>query len=147
MTSKSPTLAEIRAAQARGEGRARIEPRADRVRYDAKNGLIMLDLRGGAILGLPVGAIRELAGAKPNQLKAIRAGFGGESITLEDLDVDISIPGLLRDLVGMTSAATLLGRKGGSAHPKLTGPSARTANAADVHVKLRNPPSERRRIK
>ena len=115
MTSKSPTLADIRAAQARGEGRARIEPRADRVRYDAKNGLIMLDLRGGAILGLPVGAIRELAGAKPNQLKTVRAGFGGESITLESLDVDISIPGLLRDLVGMTSAATLLGRKGGSA--------------------------------
>jgi Protein of unknown function (DUF2442) len=115
MTSKSPTLADIRAAQARGEGRARIEPRADRVSYDAKNGLIMLDLRGGAILGLPVGAIRELDGAKPNQLKTIRAGFAGESITLEDLNVDISIPGLLRDLVGMTSAATLLGRKGGSA--------------------------------
>lgn len=115
MTSKRPTLADIRAAQARGEGRARIEPRADRVSYDAKNRLIMLDLRGGAILGLPVGAIRELAGAKPNQLKTVRAGFGGESITLEDLDVDISIPGLLRDLVGITSAATLLGRKGGSA--------------------------------
>jgi hypothetical protein len=115
MTSKPPTLAEIRAAQARGEGRARIEPRAERVSYDAKNRLIMLDLRGGAILGLPVSTIRELAGAKPSQLKTIRAGFDGESITLEDLDVDISIPGLLRDLVGMTSAATLLGRKGGSA--------------------------------
>jgi hypothetical protein len=115
MTSKSPTLAEIRAAQARGEGRARIEPRADRVSYDAKTRLIMLDLRGGAILGLPVSTIRGLAGAKPSQLKTIRAGFDGESITLEDLDVDISIPGLLRDLVGMTSAATLLGRKGGSA--------------------------------
>jgi len=115
MTSKPPTLADIRAAQARGEGRARIEPRADRVRYDAKSHLIMLDLRGGAVLGLPVSAIRELAGAKPNQLKTVRAGFGGESITLEDLDVDISIPGLLRDLIGITSAATLLGRKGGSA--------------------------------
>jgi hypothetical protein len=115
MISKPPTLADIRAAQARGEGRARIEPRADRVTYDAKNRLIMLDLRGGAILRLPVSAIRELDGAKPNQLKTLRAGFGGESITLEDLGVDISIPGLLRDLVGMTSAATLLGRKGGSA--------------------------------
>jgi hypothetical protein len=113
MTAKHPTLAEIRAAQVRGDGRARIEPRADRVRYDAKSGLVMLNLRGGAIVGLPVSAIRELADAKPNQLKMIRAGFDGESITLEDLDVDISIPGLLRDLVGMTSAATLLGRKGG----------------------------------
>ena len=115
MTQKRPTLSEIRAAQERGEERARIEPRAERVSYDPKNRLIMLDLRGGAVLGLPVGAIRELAGAKPSQLKTIRAGFGGESITLEDLDVDISIPGLLRDLVGLTSAATLLGRKGGSA--------------------------------
>ncbi len=115
MTSKVPTLADIRAAEARGESRARIEPRADRVRYDVKARLVMLDLRGGAILGLPVSAIRELAGATPNQLKAIRASFGGESITLDELDVDISIPGLLRDLVGMTSAATLLGRKGGSA--------------------------------
>ena len=115
MTAKHPTQAEIRAAQKRGEERARIEPRADRVSYDAKNRLIMLDLRGGAVLGLPVSTIRELVGAKPSQLKNIRVGFDGESITLEDLDVDISIPGLLRDLVGMTSAATLLGRKGGSA--------------------------------
>jgi hypothetical protein len=115
MTTKHPTQAEIRAAQKRGVERARIEPRADRVSYDAKSRLIMLDLRGGAVLGLPISAIRELAGAKPIQLKTIRAGFDGESITLEDLDVDISIPGLLRDLVGMTSAATLLGRKGGSA--------------------------------
>jgi hypothetical protein len=115
MTAKHPTKAEIRAAQERGDERAQIEPRADRVSYDAKSRLIMLHLHGGAILGLPVSAIRELAGAKPSQLHKIRAGFGGESITLEDLDVDISIPGLLRDLVGMTSAAKLLGRKGGSA--------------------------------
>jgi hypothetical protein len=115
MTAKHPNCTEIRAAHSHGEERARIEPRAERVSYDAKNRLIMLDLRGGAILGLPVSAISELAGARPNQLKKVRAGFDGESITLEDLDIDISVPGLLRDLVGMTSAATLLGRKGGSA--------------------------------
>ena len=68
MTQKRPTRSEIRAAQERGEERARIEPRAERVSYDPKNRLIMLDLRGGAVLGLPVGAIRELAGAKPSQL-------------------------------------------------------------------------------
>jgi Protein of unknown function (DUF2442) len=95
--------------------RARIEPRADRVSYDAKNRLIMLDLRGGAIIGLPVSAICELVGAKAHQLKTVQAGFGGESITVESLDVDISVPGLLHDLLGITSAATLLGRKGGSA--------------------------------
>jgi hypothetical protein len=113
-TEKLPSRAEIKAAQQRTETRAQIEPRADRVRYSEKSNLIVLDLKGGVILALPVKSIRELAGAKPSQLRTVRAGFGGESITLEGLDVDISIPGLLRDLVGITSAASLLGTKGGS---------------------------------
>lgn len=100
MNPKALTLSQIRAAQARADGRARIEPRAERVRYDAKKGLIVLDLRGGAILGLPVAAIRELRRAQPEQLKNVRAGFDGESISIDELDVDISIPGLLSDLVG-----------------------------------------------
>ncbi len=115
MSNKHPTFPDIRVAQRSGEERARIEPRADRVSYDGARHLVMLNLRGGAILGLPVDAIHELIGAKPEQLRAIRAGFGGESITLEELDVDVSIPAPLRDLVGITSAAALLGRKGGAA--------------------------------
>jgi hypothetical protein len=62
-----------------------------------------------------VAAIRELRKARPNQLKGVRAGFDGESISVDELDVDISIPELLRDLVGITSAAVFLGRKGGAA--------------------------------
>lgn len=45
----------------------------------------------------------------------MRAAMNGEALTVEDLDVDVSIPGLLRDLVGVTAAAAALGRKGGSA--------------------------------
>ena len=115
MTSKDLTLSQIRTAQARADERARIEPRADQVRYDEKKGLVVMDLHGGAILGLPVSVIRELRNAQPKELRSIRAGFGGESISLDALDIDISIPGLLKDLVGMTSAAALLGRKGGAA--------------------------------
>ncbi len=114
MTSKNLTLAQIRAAQAQADERARIEPRADRVRYDERKGLIVMDLRGGAILGLPVSAIDELRKIQPKDLRSVRAGFDGESISLDELDIDISIPHLLKDLVGMTSAAALLGRKGGA---------------------------------
>ena len=109
----------MRAAWARADERERIEPRADRVRYDQKKEMIVLNLRGGALIGLPVSAIRELRGARQSELKLVRAGFGGESISLEALDIDISIPALLRDLVGVTSAAALLGRKGGSATSKV----------------------------
>jgi protein involved in temperature-dependent protein secretion len=114
-TKRELTLDEIAAARGRADERNRIEPRADRVDYDQKKGHIVLHLRGGAILALPVSTIRELRDVEPKELRAIRAGFGGESISLDALDIDISIPGLLRDLVGMTSAAALLGRAGGAA--------------------------------
>lgn len=114
MAEKPPTTADMRSAESRRDKRLRIEPRADRVRFDEQKDLIVLDLRGGAIVALPVSSIRELDGAKPRALETVRAGFDGESITLEELDIDISIPGLLRDLIGVASAATLLGKKGGS---------------------------------
>lgn len=114
MKQKNITPSEIKRAQTLADERGRIEPRADRVNYDEKKRLIVLDLRGGAILGLPVSSIRELRGVKPKELKSVRAGFDGESISLDALDIDISIAGLLRDIVGMTSAAALLGRKGGA---------------------------------
>jgi hypothetical protein len=114
MKQSNPAVADIQSARARAEDRGRIEPRAERVAYDEKKRLIVLHLRGGAILGLPVLAIHELRQVLPKDLKSIRVGFDGESITLDALDIDISIPGLLHDLVGMTSAAALLGRKGGA---------------------------------
>jgi hypothetical protein len=113
MAEKHPTTAEMRSAEVRGEKRTRIEARAERVHFDEKKGLIVVDLRGGAIVAIPVDSIRELKGAKSPALANIRAGFDGESITLDELDIDISVPGLLRDLIGITSAATLLGKKGG----------------------------------
>jgi hypothetical protein len=112
--TKTAQLREATRKMKVADERGRIEPRADSVSYDEKKGLIVLNLHGGAILSLPVSVIRELRKARPKELKSVRAGFGGESISLEALDIDISIPGLLRDIIGMTSAAALLGRKGGS---------------------------------
>ncbi|GAC1404493.1 MAG: DUF2442 domain-containing protein [Candidatus Velthaea sp.] len=111
---KHLALQEILAAKQRANQRARIEPRAERVSYDEQRGLIVLKLRLGAILELPVGSIRELRDAQPKQLQEVRAGFDGKTVTVDELDVDISIPGLVSALVGMESAATVLGRKGGA---------------------------------
>lgn len=113
--TKAPTSAEIRASRERRKERAQRELRADRVSYDGKRRMIVFDLRSGAILAIPIGMIRELRGATATQLKFVRAGFGGESMTIDALDVDVSIPGLLRNVIGLTSAASLLGQKGGSA--------------------------------
>ncbi len=115
MTKTHPTSAEIQAARQRHNERAQRESRASRFAYDAKRRMIVLDLRGGAILAIPIDTIRELRGATTSQLKSIRASLGGEALTIDALDVDISIPGSLRNLIGLTSAAALLGQKGGSA--------------------------------
>jgi hypothetical protein len=84
------------------------------VSYDQKRGLIVIEFRAGAILSLPVAAIPELRNARPNQLKSVYAGFDGMSISLDELDIDIGVVGLMRDMVDLTSAAAILGRKGGS---------------------------------
>jgi|HubBroStandDraft_1064217.scaffolds.fasta_scaffold120907_3 hypothetical protein len=67
------------------------------------------------MLALPIRTIDELAGASDSELSHVRAGFGGRAIVLENRDVDISIAGLLRDLVGLSVSAAALGQKGGSA--------------------------------
>ena len=41
----------------------------------------------------------------------MRAGMNGEALTVEKIDVDVSIPGLLRDLVGVTAQRRLLGAR------------------------------------
>jgi hypothetical protein len=115
MTHSRITEAEIEAAKNREDERGRIEPRADRVSYDSKNGLVMLTLRSGVVIGLPLASIDELSAATPKQLKTLRVSFEGEGITLDALDVDTSVPGLLRDLVGVGVAAAVLGAQGGRA--------------------------------
>ncbi len=106
-----------RAAIERGEERARREPRAEHVSYDSAQARVTIGLRGGAVVALPVAFIDELAGATPKQLAAARVSFAGECVTWDDLDADISVPGLLRELAGIdaSAAASLIGRKGGSA--------------------------------
>ncbi len=96
MTYSRVPKAEIEAAKNREDERSRIEPRADRVSYDSKNGLVVLTLRSGVVVGLPIASIDELSAATPRQLKTLRVSFEGEAITLDALDVDISVPGLLR---------------------------------------------------
>ena len=113
MTSRSVSAAEICAARERAADRDRIEPRVDCASFDAKKSMIVLALRSRAIVAFPVDAISELEGATPKQLRAVRPSFGGEAITIDVLDVDISVQGLLRDLVGIGTAASLLGARGG----------------------------------
>jgi Protein of unknown function (DUF2442) len=108
-----PSAAQLAEIRRRTKELDRLEPRADRVVYDARKKQLVLALRRGATVSLPVERIRWLNGATPRQLRTIRTDQFGTGIVLDALDVHISIQGLLSDLVGFTGSPALMGAEGG----------------------------------
>ena len=108
-----PSAEELAAARRRGAERDRVEPRAVSARFDARRNALVLALRRGATVAVPIGLLKELRGATRRQLAEARASRFGDAVEFEDLDMHISVKGLMRDLVGLTGAASLLGSEGG----------------------------------
>lgn len=82
-------------ARANARYAAATEPRAVRAHYDALNGRVMVELAGGFVFGFPPGVSPRLASAAPEQLAAVEVEGGGEGLHWEELDEDLSVPGLL----------------------------------------------------
>jgi hypothetical protein len=99
MARPTRTDEEIRLAIPRARSNALLsdatEPRATRAWYDAVNGRVMLELSGGFVFGFPPGVSPRLAHAAPDQLAAVEVESGGEGLHWEELDEDLSVPGLL----------------------------------------------------
>jgi hypothetical protein len=112
------TPAELEAAARLYEELDRIEPRAERAHYDARNRRVVVHLRKGAVVAIPLGQLPEVAGATSRQLAEVRASRRGDALEWESLDMHISVKGLMRDLVGDTSAMSALGNQGAKAKTK-----------------------------
>jgi len=94
-----PTESEIESARSRSEARAAYYGRS--LKYD--RGIFYLALRNGLAVRIPAKMIAELATATPSQIRAVRLTPDGGTLEQCQLDVDISVPGLLRDLLGFDS--------------------------------------------
>lgn len=70
------------------------------VTFDAKTNAFDLRLSGDIVVRVSLGRLQEFEGAEPAELRAVYAGCGGASISQDDLDIDISVIGLLDDLFG-----------------------------------------------
>ena len=70
------------------------------------------------MLRLPRHDIRELVGAKPNGLEKVEIQPGGDGISFRSIDVNISVPGLLADLLGPLFARALGRRARGRSSEK-----------------------------
>jgi len=137
----------IRAARRNGAKARSTEPRAIAAQYDHARDQIMITLRGGAAIGIPVSAIDEVAGAGRKQLTRVALTPIGDALHWDDLDVDVSLPGLLQDALGASLGASILGKFGGSAKSLAKAASAKV-NGAKGGRPAKKPatvPSKRRR--
>lgn len=84
--------------------------------YDAQSRKVIVSLPGEIQLTFPAYAVQGLDSASEEDLRSIALVDDGLGLRIERLDVDISIPGLLKGLRGTpTWMASHMGRAGGSA--------------------------------
>jgi hypothetical protein len=111
----SVTDAEIDAALARGKAARLSEPRATSARYDPSSGRVVVELGNGCTFAFPARLAQGLEGANDAQLAAVEILGAGHGLHWEELDVDLSVPGLLAGLLG--TAAWMARRAGRATSP------------------------------
>lgn len=89
---------QYRAATKLSEQLDKTEPRAVHAEYDAAKGVVMVQLRSGCWFGFPPEMEPSLRGATAEQLAAVEVVFG-YGLHWEELDADITVPGLIFDLL------------------------------------------------
>ena len=72
--------------------------RAVKASFDPKAKKILIELRNGITVGLPKSELPEISRANSVQLRAIELSPAGDALMWENLDVHISIDGLLHDV-------------------------------------------------
>ncbi|HEX9935715.1 MAG TPA: DUF2442 domain-containing protein [Longimicrobium sp.] len=79
-----------------------LEPRAVRAWYDAERDLVMFEMRNGCVFGFPSHEGQGLENATPEQLAEVDAVTNaGVALHWEELDADISVPGIMFDLLNV----------------------------------------------
>ena len=128
-TPRSEILRQIAVARDRGARERKAGRRAVGARYDRKTGLVTLELTNGFMFGFPARAIPSLKNASADQIACVEVSPGGGALHWNELDVDLSVPGLLLSSVGRSEKLSELGRIAGRAKTRAKAVAAR-ANGA-----------------
>jgi Protein of unknown function (DUF2442) len=92
--------ASIAEAERRGKRSLRSEPRARTARYDRKTGRVLVELTNGCSFAFPAKRAEGLNEANDEELSDIEILGAGLGLHWEQLDVDLSVPGLLAGIFG-----------------------------------------------
>lgn len=90
----------IDAALERGRAAHANEPRAAAARYDRASGRVIVDLENGCTFAFPPRLAQGLEAASDDQLAAVEILGRGYGLHWEELDVDLSLPGLMAGIFG-----------------------------------------------
>ena len=105
-----------RIARARAAGRAALNNpiRAVHAFYDEDRDAVGFELKNGASVELPVRSLEELRRVPKQALRTVTLTPAGDALTWDDLDVHISVSGLLHQAFSL-AVRQELGRRGGHA--------------------------------
>lgn len=98
-TSKTEILAQIPAARSRDSRQRKAGHRATSAWYERASGRVMLVMTNDVVFGFPARSIPGLAGASAVDLETVSLSPGGGALHWRDLDVDLSVPGLILSAV------------------------------------------------
>ena len=94
------TDATIDAALERDRASRASEPRAAAARYDRASSRVIVDLENGCTFAFPSRLAQGLEAASDEKLSAVEILGEGYGLHWEDLDVDLSLPGLMAGILG-----------------------------------------------
>lgn len=110
----SLTDAKVRQAEKRMQARLKEQPRATSAHYDRRGARLVVELSNGLELGVPVGLVQGLAGARPSDLSDIEISPAGLGLHWPRLDADLYLPALMEGVFGTRRwMAELMGKAGG----------------------------------
>jgi hypothetical protein len=98
--SDSRILAQARAARTRETQERERGLRASSARYDRTHGRIVLELSNGFLFAFPVQCVPALKAATSAQRSRVKVDSSGSVLRWNDMDIDLSVPGLLLSALG-----------------------------------------------
>ena len=102
-TSTCSELAQLEAAQARGQVEQATALRAQSAHYDSRKKRIVIALANGSSFSFPPELAQGLAHARPSELADIEISPQGVGLHWPKLDADLTVEGLLAGLFGSRS--------------------------------------------
>jgi len=109
------------------EAAAAREHQAQEAWFDRQHGTVMLKLTDGRVFGAEPGFIPSLQNASPQQLSLLRASDNGVYLVVEELDLHISVDGLVTRI--MEESPLAIKRSGARLAGLTTSPAKATSSA------------------